>query len=96
MRRQKTQNLSEVIRTIKDKYNLNKELDKVHARQVWSEIVGPNASRYTSRLYFRDDVLYVHITSPVLRYELNNQRKTLIKRVNEKLGREVIRDVILK
>lgn len=96
MRRQKTQSLSDVIRSFKSQYRLENDLDKLHARKAWVEAVGPNAARHTTKLYFRGNILYAHISSSVLRYELNAQRKTLKNRINESLGREIVGDVILK
>ncbi|MFO7790651.1 MAG: DUF721 domain-containing protein [Bacteroidota bacterium] len=96
MRRQKTQNLSDVIKAFKAQYNLNRDLDKLRAKKAWPEIVGSNAARYTDKIYFRGTVLYIHLTSPVLRHELSGQRKILKTRLNEAVGREVVSNVVLK
>ncbi len=96
MRRQKTQSLSDVIRTMKSQYNLNRDLDKLRIKKAWKDVVGINAARYTDKLYFRGSVFYVHLNSPVLRYELSGQRNLLKKRLNEVVGHELISNIVFK
>ncbi len=96
MRRQKTLSLSDVIRTFKSQNNLNRDLDKLRIKKAWPEIVGANAAHYTDKLYFRGSVLYVHLHSPVLRYELSGQRKLLQQRINEVVGHALVTNIVLK
>ncbi|MGC9332040.1 MAG: DUF721 domain-containing protein [Bacteroidales bacterium] len=96
MQRQKTRQLSDIIRDIKSQYNLNRDLDKLHIKKSWADIVGNNAARHTDKMYFRGSVLYVHLNSPVLRYELSGQRKLLQKRLNEVVGYDLISNVVFK
>ncbi|MEA3447883.1 MAG: DUF721 domain-containing protein [Bacteroidota bacterium] len=96
MQRQKTRHLSDIIRNIKSQYNLNRDLDKLRVKKSWPDVVGNNAARYTDKMYFRGSVLYVHLNSPVLRYELSGQRKLLQQRLNEVVGYDLISNIVFK
>jgi hypothetical protein len=38
----------------------------------------------------------VHLTSPILRQELMMTRETLVRRLNEKAGAQVITDIVFR
>ncbi|MCX6333768.1 MAG: DciA family protein [Bacteroidia bacterium] len=44
----------------------------------------------------KDKVLYVHLSSSVVRNELLMLRQALKEKLNEKAGIEVIKDIVLK
>lgn len=53
-------------------------------------------ARYTENLYIRNQVLYVHFTSSVLRQELMMERKILVQKLNERVGSLVITDIVFR
>lgn len=84
--------LKEIIRT----NNLQKGMDGINVRDAWKNIMGPGVNNYTGEIMLRGSVLYVQLTSAVLREELSYGRQKIIKMINEEMGREVINDVILR
>jgi predicted nucleic acid-binding Zn ribbon protein len=62
----------------------------------WHELLGPTISRYTGEIYIRNQVLYVHFTSSVIRQELIMERKNLVRKLNEKVGASVIVDIVFR
>ena len=59
-------------------------------------MVGPVITRYTSNLYIKNQILYVHLTSSVLRQELMMGRDILVRNLNEKVGAQVIVNIIFR
>jgi predicted nucleic acid-binding Zn ribbon protein len=59
----------------------------------WPEVMGEIVANYTDNLYIRNQTLYVHLTSPALRTELSMQRKEITRKLNEKVGSQVIADI---
>ncbi len=96
MKRSQTQGISEVIKLMKKQYQLQNGMDKANIKRNWERVVGKNAAAYTEKIYFRDQTMVVHLRSPILRHELSGQRATLVKRINEQVGRELVKEVILK
>ena len=60
------------------------------------KIVGDGVNRYTIRRYVKDGVMTVHLSSASLANELMLNRASIVQRINEALGREIIRDIIFK
>ncbi|HLT53287.1 MAG TPA: DUF721 domain-containing protein [Flavobacteriaceae bacterium] len=76
--------------------NLEKGLDKVNVRDAWVKLMGAGIANYTSKIQLKEDTLYVDLTSSVLREELSYGKEKIITMLNEELGKELIKKIILK
>jgi hypothetical protein len=74
----------------------NKDLLFLEGRvpEVWHSIAGDFISSKTKSVVVRRRTLYVALTHASLRFELNARRSDLCKRLNEKLGYEVIQEIV--
>jgi hypothetical protein len=73
--------------------------DSINARRLealWPEVVGPYINRQTVRRFVSHRKLYVQITSAPLRNELMLNRSSLVRRLNETTGADVIDDIIFR
>jgi hypothetical protein len=75
--------------------NLADKLAETRLMDSWNVVLGPSVSRYTNNMYIRNRMLYVKLTSSVLKSELMLCREQLIKNLNKKAGRNVIDNLIL-
>jgi predicted nucleic acid-binding Zn ribbon protein len=96
MRRSKTISLAEAVRDYIKEMNLGSKLDEVGVINSWEEIVGKAISSRTTKIYFKDQVLYVHLNSSVVRNELLMLRQVLKEKLNQKAGSEVVKDIVLR
>lgn len=96
MRRSKTISLAEALQDYISEMKLGDKLSEVGLISSWEEMVGRAISSRTKKIYIKDQVLYVHLSSSVVRNELLMLRNALKDRLNEKAGKEVIRDIVLK
>ena len=62
----------------------------------WPEVMGEMIAGYTQNLYIRNQTLFVHMTNPALRADLSMQRKEIVRKLNEKVGSQVITDIIFR
>lgn len=69
--------------------------DEQRASYLWTEIVGPTVNRYTTRRYIADGVLHVYISSAPLKSELSFLTDTLADRINQAVGRPVVKSIII-
>ncbi|MBY8962503.1 DUF721 domain-containing protein [Flavobacterium sp. D11R37] len=76
--------------------NLQNGIDKIDVREAWKNLMGNGVNNYTREIMLKHEVLYVELTSAVLREELSYGREKIIKMINEELGREVVKDVVLR
>jgi predicted nucleic acid-binding Zn ribbon protein len=96
MKRTEAKNIGQIINDLLKQENLDVELDEHRASALWPQIVGDGINRYTIRRYVKDGVMTVHLSSASLANELMLNRDSIIQRINEALGREIIREIIFK
>ena len=96
MRRNDAEQIGEMIRKFFRQSGLESPLNEYRLVQAWREVVGPAISRYTSNLYIKNQILYVHLTSSVLRQELMMGRDILVRNLNAKVGAQVIVNIIFR
>ena len=96
MKRTEAKNIGPIINDLLRQENLDVALDEHRASALWPQIVGDGINRYTIRRYVKDGVMTVHLSSASLANELMLNRASIVQRINEALGREIIRDIIFK
>lgn len=97
MKRKSNENtISEVLQHLIKQNNLQPGIDKVNVGLAWKEMMGNGVNHYTRKVSFSNGVLTVELTSAVLREELSHGRSKIIKILNEHLGAEVVKEVILR
>lgn len=96
MRQNEHTKLSDLLKDFVEVNNLEKGLDKVNVREAWSKLMGNGIANYTSKIQLKEDTLYVDLTSSVLREELSYGKEKIITMLNEELGKELIKKIILK
>ena len=60
---------------------------------AWPEVAGPSVARFTREVSIYNQVLYVKLSSPVLRTELSMRRQTFIDKLNHIVGARIITEV---
>ena len=89
-------NMSEALKEFVSDNRLQDGLDKVHVREVWNGQMGPAIEKYTTALKLDKDVLYVQLSSSVLREELSYGKEKIVRMLNEELGKELIKKLVLR
>lgn len=88
--------LGEALKGFVQENRLQVGLDKVQVRDVWAMQMGPAITKYTTAIKLDRDILYVQLSSSVLREELSYGKEKIIKMLNEELGRELVKKLILR
>lgn len=97
MKRRNTQKLGEVLRDFfEDNTELYEKMLEIRVQRAWGEVLGPMVMQYTRNIYVKDRVLYVSLTSSVLRSELTLCRERLVKSLNEYARAVVIQDIVIR
>lgn len=84
--------LEEFIATNK----LQKGIDKVNVRDAWKKLMGNGVNNYTSGVELKQDTLFISLTSSVLREELSHGKSKIITLLNEELGKDLIKKIVLR
>ena len=83
-----------MIRRFLREGGLESPLNEYRLIQAWETVLGKAIARYTEQMYIKNQTLYVHLTSPALRQNLQMSRQSLVKRLNEAVGAQVIVDIV--
>ncbi len=62
----------------------------------WEEIVGEAVAKNATLLGIEDGTLRVHVPNPVWRQELQLARVALRKKINDFVGAEVVREIVVR
>ncbi len=84
--------LKEFVETNK----LEKGLDKVNVADAWANLMGNGVNNYTTSVNLERHTLYVQLTSSVLREELSYGKQKIIDMLNEELGKEIIKKLVIR
>jgi len=97
MKRKNAQTLGEVIRDfLEENKVLRAKIYESRIERAWTEVLGDMVMRYTRNIYVKNRILYVSLSSSVLRSELSLSRERLVKSLNEQAGAEVIDDIVIR
>ncbi|GAA4024182.1 MAG: DUF721 domain-containing protein [Flavobacterium sp.] len=88
--------IGDVLKAFIETNKLQAGMDKIDVQQAWKNLMGNGVNSYTKEVVLKGTTLYVALTSAVLREELSYGKQKIIKMINEELGKEVVKDVILR
>jgi hypothetical protein len=71
-------------------------LDKVDVRDAWTKLMGNGVNNYTTAIELKNETLYVKLSSSVLREELSYGTEKIIAMLNESLGKELVKKLVLR
>jgi len=88
--------VGDVIDVFLHQYGLKKRYQEYKLLSSWEKIVGPMIAKGTDDIRIVNGILYAKINSASLRSELNFMKTSLVKRLNEEAGMELIQDVVFQ
>ena len=70
-------------------------IDNLKVQEAWIKTMGENIQKYTYRVMYKKGILYVKLKSSVLKEELTFEKTKVIKLINEELGKEYLKDLVI-
>ena len=96
MRKRNTELLKDVIAQVLKQNKLDRPLNEKHIIHAWPAVHGHNINQYTSALEIRQRILYVTLTSSVLRHDLFLSKDQIMASLNKHVGADVIKNIVFK
>ena len=90
------QPIEDILKEFVKTNNLQSGLDKVNVRDAWANLMGNGVNNYTTAIELKHETLYVQLSSSVLREELSYGNEKIIKMLNESIGKDVVKKLILR
>jgi len=96
MRKSNTQKISEVILECLREMRIDRKLKEVQLVTQWESMMGKTVANRTSRIYIKNGILYIHVTSSVLKSELLMMRQEIVDKLNENAGERLIEEIVIR
>ncbi len=96
MRKNNAESVGDILRRFLRQESLESPLNEQRLLDAWPKVIGPGMARYTKNLYIKNQILFVHLSSAVLRQELMMGRELLVKKLNQTVGANVITNIIFR
>jgi hypothetical protein len=88
--------IAEVLQQIIQVNKLQPGIDQIAVKEAWVSLMGNGVNSYTKNVVLKGNVLYVELTSAVLREELSHGKSKIVTMINEELRRDIIKEVVLR
>lgn len=88
--------ISDALKEFVETHKLEKGLDKINVADAWAKLMGNGVNNYTNSVNLERDTLYIQLSSSVLREELSYGKQKIINLLNEELGKEIVKKLILR
>lgn len=96
MKRNNTEQIGDVLRQFLRQQGLETPLNEYRLVDAWKDVLGPVIARYTTNLFIKNQVLYVSLSSSVIRQELMMGREMLVRNLNAQVGSQVIVNIVFR
>jgi len=87
--------IKDIMKDVLQENKLQKGMDLVLVKEAWAEVMGNGVNTYTKNIQFKNGTLIVELTSSVLREELSYGKDKIVRLLNEKLNKTLIKSVKL-
>ncbi|MBR5861556.1 MAG: DUF721 domain-containing protein [Bacteroidaceae bacterium] len=96
MKRGGTKSIAELVRLTCREEGIETPLNEYRLIQAWGQVLGAAVRSYTKEVKIYNQVLFVKVTSSVLRQELQMNRKSLVRKLNDHVKAQVITDIVFR
>ncbi len=88
------QTLKEAIDLLLETYKIKDKYLETSLLVQWEELMGKTIANRTTELYIRNKRLFIRLNSAPLKQELVQGRLKLIELINERIGAEIVVEVV--
>ena len=96
MRRTKTQPIGAVLDEFFKRPFVARKLAEGHISDYWRAVVGEHIAKLTTDITLINNILYVRMSSGVVRQEIFFQRDAIMQRLNERAGMQLVNVIIVR
>ena len=96
MARRAPQPLGALIHDLMREFDSGSKFGDARIVSAWQDVSGRQVTAVTEKVWVEKKRLFVKVSSAPWRYELHLQRREWCKRLNEKLGKRLIEEIVFR
>ena len=94
-KRGETKKISKVLEDVISQKHFRVGIDNLRVQEAWVKTMGENIQKYTYNVKFKKGILYIKLKSSVLKEELIFEKNKVINLINQELGKEYVKELVL-
>jgi len=95
MRSNEEQKFGELLKGVYKKMKITDSVEQHRVKEAWEKRFGLTFASYVTKFVYKNNIITIGISSDVLRHELFLDRSKIVKQINEEIGYQMIKKVIL-
>jgi hypothetical protein len=88
--------IAEAMQQFLDKSRIKSSIQALQIEDVWEDIMGKTIARYTESIKIINSTLFITTHVAPLKQELVFQKLKIMQRVNEALGKQIIKEIVVQ
>ena len=96
MKRREPRPIGELFDQLFKSPNIAAKIAEGSLPDIWRRVVGPIVAEQTRQVRLVRGVLFVHITSAIMRNELMMRRDALVRAINKEAGIDIVAQLIVQ
>ena len=88
--------LGDALKNFLNKSRLKGSIQALQIDDIWEQLMGKTIARYTDKIQIHGTTLYINTSMAPLKQELHYQKEKIMQRVNEVLGPNTVKEVVIK
>lgn len=88
--------LSDLVKIFLDDVPHRKRLKRGMILSLWAKTVGKSITEQTENVHFEYGNLVLHVKNPAWRQEIHMKRYSIAKKLNDKVGEKVIKEIVVR
>jgi hypothetical protein len=87
--------LGDAMKFFLNRSRLKNSIQALQIEEAWEKIMGKTIAKYTEKIQLNNQVLFITTHMAPLKNELLFQKESIITRVNEFLGKDTVKEVVI-
>jgi predicted nucleic acid-binding Zn ribbon protein len=90
-----TIHVGDAIKELLKQYHIEAKFDEANVIASWERLVGKPIAKRTKKVFVKNHVLFVELTSPSLKHDLNYSKANILELFQKEFGKELIKEIVL-
>jgi predicted nucleic acid-binding Zn ribbon protein len=96
MRKYQEYQINDAIDEFLSRNRLKEGYIRMQIATIWNEMLGKVIALSTKKVELEGSTLTVHISSPIVKNELRMLKSDIVAKLNEKAGKKIITEIIIR